>query len=72
MYTHRQVWRTPLSIQISTKHLFIDVHQLEDEKEGVVMCLSQAKDSASVINTHKEAHGLIPAMYWKLNPANNI
>ena len=32
-----------------------------DEKNGVVMCLSQAKDSTAVINTHKEAHGLIPA-----------
>jgi Protein of unknown function (DUF4242) len=31
-----------------------------DEKEGVVMCLSEAPDSSSVINTHKEAHGLIP------------
>ena len=31
-----------------------------DEKEGVVMCLSQAKDSTSVIQTHKEAHGLLP------------
>ena len=32
-----------------------------DEKTGVVMCLSQAKDSTSVIQTHKEAHGLVPA-----------
>jgi hypothetical protein len=31
-----------------------------DEKEGVVYCLSQADDAQSVINTHKEAHGLIP------------
>ncbi len=31
-----------------------------NEKDGVVMCLSQAKDSASVIQTHKEAHGLLP------------
>lgn len=31
-----------------------------DEKEGVIMCLSEAPDSASVINTHKEAHGLTP------------
>lgn len=31
-----------------------------DEKAGVVMCLSEANDSTSVINTHKEAHGLIP------------
>jgi len=25
-----------------------------------VMCLSEAPDSTSIINTHKEAHGLIP------------
>jgi hypothetical protein len=31
-----------------------------DEKNGVVMCLAQAPDSAALINTHKEAHGLIP------------
>ncbi|MFT3702038.1 MAG: DUF4242 domain-containing protein [Agriterribacter sp.] len=32
-----------------------------DEKAGVVMCLSEAKNSQAVIDTHKEAHGLIPA-----------
>jgi hypothetical protein len=32
-----------------------------DENAGVVMCLSQAKDSNAIIQTHKEAHGLIPA-----------
>ena len=37
-----------------------------DEKEGTVMCLSQAKDSGSVIKTHKEAHGLIPAYVLKV------
>lgn len=31
-----------------------------DEKSGIVTCLSEAKDAASVINTHKEAHGLLP------------
>jgi len=31
-----------------------------DEKDGVVMCLSEAPDSDAVIKTHKEAHGLIP------------
>ena len=31
-----------------------------DEKNGTVMCLAQAPDSAALINTHKEAHGLIP------------
>jgi hypothetical protein len=31
-----------------------------NEKDGVVMCLSEAPDSSAVIKTHKEAHGLIP------------
>lgn len=31
-----------------------------DEKEGVVMCLAEAPDSNALINTHREAHGLIP------------
>src|SRR4051812_41198618 len=37
-----------------------------DEKDGVVMCLSQAKDSTSIINTHKEAHGLVPVEVLKV------
>ena len=37
-----------------------------DEKNGVVMCLSQAKDSVSVIRTHQEAHGLLPASILKV------
>ena len=32
-----------------------------DEKDGVVMCLSEAPDSSAVKKTHKEAHGLLPA-----------
>ncbi len=39
-----------------------------DEKAGVVMCLSQSKDSSSVINTHKEAHGLLPAYVLEVKP----
>jgi len=31
-----------------------------DEKRGTVLCLAQAPDSTALINTHKEAHGLIP------------
>jgi hypothetical protein len=31
-----------------------------NEKDGVVMCLSEAPDSSAIINTHKEAHGLLP------------
>ena len=37
-----------------------------DEKNGIVMCLSQAKDTSSVIQTHKEAHGLVPAYIVKV------
>ncbi len=37
-----------------------------NEKEGTVMCLSQAKDSVSVISTHREAHGLLPAAVMKV------
>jgi len=37
-----------------------------NEKNGVVLCLSQAPDSNAVINTHKEAHGLIPVRIEKV------
>jgi phenolic acid decarboxylase len=37
-----------------------------DEKEGVVMCLSEANDSTGVVETHKEAHGLLPAHVFKV------
>ncbi len=37
-----------------------------DEKKGVVICLSQAKDSSSIIQTHKEAHGLLPTRILKV------
>jgi hypothetical protein len=32
-----------------------------DEKQGVVMCLSEAPDSNAVKATHNHAHGLLPA-----------
>lgn len=31
-----------------------------DPKLGIVMCLAEAPDSAAMVNTHKEAHGLVP------------
>jgi len=37
-----------------------------DEKDGVVLCLAQAKDSTSIIQTHKEAHGLLPSAVMKV------
>lgn len=41
-----------------------------DEKTGTVMCLSQAPDSAAVINTHKEAHGLLPVYIEQVKQGN--
>lgn len=37
-----------------------------DEKKGIVMCLAQAPDSTALINTHKEAHGLVPVKVIKV------
>jgi len=37
-----------------------------DEKKGTVMCLAQAPDSAALINTHKQAHGLLPLRVVKV------
>lgn len=38
-----------------------------DEKKGKVYCLSQAKDEASITDTHKEAHGLIPSKVYQVS-----
>ena len=37
-----------------------------DEKKGKVYCLSSAKDSQSVAQTHAEAHGLLPSIIYKV------
>ena len=37
-----------------------------DTNTGVVMCLSEAKDTTSIINTHREAHGLLPDAVMKV------
>ena len=37
-----------------------------DEQGGKVYCLSSAKDSQSVIQTHAAAHGLLPASIFKV------
>ena len=41
-----------------------------NEKDGIIVCLSQAPDSAAVINTHREAHGLLPAYIVKVKPGD--
>ena len=37
-----------------------------DEDEGVVYCLSKAKRSSDVHDTHQEAHGLVPAEIYEV------
>jgi hypothetical protein len=37
-----------------------------NEKSGIILCLSQAPDSTAIINTHREAHGLVPAYVMKV------
>jgi hypothetical protein len=37
-----------------------------DESKGVVYCLSSAPDTTSIINTHRQAHGLIPQIIYKV------
>ena len=55
-------------LAVQARHQTNFVNYWVDEKQGMVMCLSQAKDSTSVINTHKEAHGLLPAYIVKVKP----
>lgn len=37
-----------------------------DEKSGTVVCLAEAPGPQAVINTHKEAHGLVPDQVHKV------
>ena len=37
-----------------------------DELKGKVYCLSSAKDSSSIIETHREAHGLLPSKIYEV------
>jgi hypothetical protein len=41
-----------------------------DEKAGVVMCLAEAPDSAALIKTHQEAHGLLPKYVEQVKQGN--
>ena len=49
-------------LAVESKYKVNFINYWVNEKDGVVLCLSQANDSSSVINTHKEAHGLLPAV----------
>lgn len=45
---------------VQKKHGVNIINYWFDEKEGIVMCLAEAKNAASLIETHREAHGLVP------------
>lgn len=47
-------------LEVEKKYGVNFINYWVNEKEGVVMCLAEAKDSAAMVQTHKEAHGLIP------------
>lgn len=53
-------------LAVQGKHHVNFINYWVDEKSGIVMCLSEAKDTTSVINTHKEAHGLLPSEVHKV------
>jgi len=47
-------------LAVQKKHGVNLINYWLDEKTGTSMCLAQAPNADSLINTHKEAHGLIP------------
>ncbi len=48
-------------LAVQQKHNVNFINYWVDEKQGTVVCLSEAPDSLAVIQTHAEAHGLIPS-----------
>jgi len=55
-----------LQVQGKNNVNFINYWVAEDE--GIVYCLSEAKDEENVIQTHSEAHGLIPDQIVEVVP----
>jgi phenolic acid decarboxylase len=52
--------RKDLSLQ--KKHGVNFINYWVNEEKGIVFCLSQSKNKNKIGQTHKEAHGLLPAM----------
>lgn len=48
-------------LAVQGKHDVRFVQYWVDEEHGTVYCLSEAKDAPSIVATHREAHGLLPA-----------
>jgi uncharacterized protein Usg len=47
-------------LAVQKKHGVKFINFWVNEKDGIVYCLSSAKNSRSVVSTHSEAHGLLP------------
>ncbi len=47
-------------LAVEKKHGVHFINYWVDEKNGNVYCLSEAPNTQSIIDTHKEAHGLLP------------
>jgi len=55
-------------LQVQGKNNVNFINYWVAEKEGVVYCLSEANDEEKVIQTHSEAHGLIPDQIVEVIP----
>ncbi|MGZ3943954.1 MAG: DUF4242 domain-containing protein [Mucilaginibacter sp.] len=55
-------------LAVQDKHGVNFINYWVDQRSGTVVCLSQTPDSAAVIATHKEAHGLLPDQIMKVQP----
>ncbi|MEO5978302.1 MAG: DUF4242 domain-containing protein [Chryseolinea sp.] len=47
-------------LDVQSKHGVEFINYWVDTRAGIVMCLVEARDSVSIANAHKEAHGFIP------------
>jgi hypothetical protein len=57
-------------LAVQAKHDVNFINYWVDEKQGTVVCLSEAPDSLAVIRTHTEAHGLVPAKVERVSQGN--
>lgn len=57
-------------LAVQGKHGVNFINYWVDEKSGVVLCLSEAENPESVIETHKEAHGLVPNEIRRIKVGN--
>ena len=57
-------------LAVEKKHGVNFINYWVNERSGTVMCLSQAPDSAAVVETHREAHGLLPASVEEVKPGS--